>query len=226
MLDMALYLLLHSLYISLRVSGGGSFPKPLSAAEEKKYLALAENGDEAAQGVLIERNLRLVAHVIKKYYTAEDEQDDLISIGTIGLIKAVKSFRSDKNIRLATYACRCIENEVLMYFRSKRKRAGEVMLSDVLEAENGGAPLVLEDTLSEGDEDMLERLDREEAKKLLGWRVEKVLDEREKLVIKLRYGLCGSEPLAQREVACICGISRSYVSRIEKRALEKLRATF
>ena len=159
--------LLHGVYMMLRVSGGGSFPRPLSEEEEDKYIRLAAQGDKKARDILIERNLRLVAHVIKKYYTAAKEQEDLISIGTIGLIKAVNTFDSSKKIRLATYAGRCIENEVLMYFRSQKKSSGELLMSEALESDGDGNVLVLGDTLSDDGKEILDKLDREEMSQTL-----------------------------------------------------------
>lgn len=222
MISMTLYLLLHGLYMTLRISGGGSFPRPLSAEEEEKYIRLAVGGDQKAREILIERNLRLVAHVIKKYYTASRDQEDLISIGTIGLIKAVNTFDLSKKIRLATYAGRCIENEVLMYFRSQKKSSGELLMSDALESDTDGNVLVLGDTLSDNGEEILDRLDRDEMSAALLGSIRRCLDEREKEIIMMRYGLDNKAPLTQREIAVKCGISRSYVSRIEKKALKKL----
>ncbi|MDR1116901.1 MAG: RNA polymerase sporulation sigma factor SigK [Oscillospiraceae bacterium] len=226
MFSVSLYLLLHSLYVTLRISGGGSFPKPLSAEEEKKYLTLAENGDETARDILVERNLRLVAHVMKKYYTASKDHEDLISIGTIGLIKAVNTFDSSKKIKLATYAGRCIENEILMYFRTQRKVAGEIMMFDTIESDGDGNSLVLGDTLSDESEEILDRLDREEMYHALMRGMDELLDDREKDIITKRYGMDNKKPMTQREIALRCGISRSYVSRIEKKALEKLKKWF
>ncbi|MDL2288583.1 RNA polymerase sporulation sigma factor SigK [Oscillospiraceae bacterium OttesenSCG-928-F05] len=209
--------------MTLRVSpGGGSFPKPLTAAEERHYLDRMAEGDEKAKSVLIERNLRLVAHVIKKYYTAVSDQEDLISIGTIGLIKAVSTFDTSKKTRLATYAGRCIENEVLMHFRSKKKTAGEVFLSDSVDSDKDGNMLLVEDTLRSDDLEILEKLNNAEMGMKLRESIDACLDEREKLVITLRYGIGDVAPLPQREIAAKCGISRSYVSRIEKKALKKL----
>ncbi len=201
----------------------GNFPKPLSEEEERHYLALAATGDMAARNVLIERNLRLVAHIMKKYYTQTSDQEDLISIGTIGLIKAISTYRMDKNIKLATYASRCIENEILMHFRSQKKSAQDVSLSDYIETGTDGAPLALMDVVSE-DGDLLEQITNRETVGQLMQAVDSCLTEQERLVICLRYGLNGASPCRQREVAQKTGISRSYVSRIEKRALEKLRA--
>ncbi|MGI6039803.1 MAG: RNA polymerase sporulation sigma factor SigK [Eubacteriales bacterium] len=226
MLPMMIYLLIHGLHLTLRVSGGGSFPKPLSAEEERKYIELAATGDKKARDILIERNLRLVAHVIKKYYTDPGEQEDLISIGTIGLIKAVNTFDKDKNIRLATYAGRCIENEVLMHFRSQKKSSGELLMSEALDSDGEGNVLVLGDTLSDDGEEILDKLNREEMNRTLFKYIDSCLDDREKEIVILRYGLDNRAPMTQREIAGRCNISRSYVSRIEKKALEKLRKEF
>ena len=205
MLSAALLLFANTLLFSLRLSGGGSFPKPLSAAEEREYLRRYAQGDQEARDVLIERNLRLVAHIIKKYYTQSGDQEDLISIGTIGLIKGITSFDPGKGARLATYAARCIENEVLMYFRSQKKLPGEVSLSDSIETDKEGNALQLMDVVGV-DDTMLDDI-----------------HDRDSALRRLRYGLGGTIPLTQREIAASFGISRSYVSRIEKRALEKLR---
>jgi len=221
MLSAALLLFANTLLFSLRLSGGGSFPKPLSAAEEREYLRRYAQGDQEARDVLIERNLRLVAHIIKKYYTQADNQEDLISIGTIGLIKAVNTFRADRGIKLATYASRCIENEILMYFRSQRKLQGEVSLSDAIDTDKEGGSLYLLDVVG-ADDTMLSDLQDREEQLLLRRLVRDCLTEREADIIRRRYGLEGHPPQTQRQVAAVYGISRSYVSRIEKRALEKL----
>ena len=217
-------LILSSMLVSLRLNSG-SFPKPLTPQEEQMYLSRAAEGDLEARNVLIERNLRLVAHIMKKYYAQTDDQEDLISIGTIGLIKAISTFDPTKGIRLATYAARCVENEILMYFRSQRKSAMDVSLSDYIETGKDGTALSLMDVVSE-DEDLFEKISTREDVRLLGRYMEAVLDDRERQVLILRYGLGGGEPLPQREVALRCGISRSYISRIEKKALEKLRKAF
>ncbi|MCF2663408.1 RNA polymerase sporulation sigma factor SigK [Oscillibacter valericigenes] len=223
MLSAALLLFANTLLFSLRLSGSGSFPKPLSAAEEREWLDRYAKGDPEARNVLIERNLRLVAHIIKKYYTQNGDQEDLISIGTIGLIKGISSFDPSKGARLATYAARCIENEILMYFRGQKKLQGEVSLSDSIESDKEGNALQLMDVVGV-DDTMLEDIhDRDSALKLRQL-VQECLTQRESEIIRLRYGLGGTVPLTQREVAVSFGISRSYVSRIEKRALEKLRA--
>lgn len=217
----ATWLMLSTLFYSLQLSTG-SFPKPLTAEEEQHYLELASKGDQEARNILIERNLRLVSHIMKKYYSQTSDQEDLISIGTIGLIKGITTFDASKGARLATYAARCVENEILMYFRSQRKSAQDVSLSDYIETGTDGASLSLMDVVSE-DTDLYEQITAKESVERLRKAVEKCLTEQEKQVINLRYGLDGKHTHRQREVADICGISRSYVSRIEKRALEKLR---
>ena len=216
-----LWLMLSGLFYSLQLQTG-SFPKPLSAEEERHYLERSAQGDLEARNILIERNLRLVAHIMKKYYAQTADQEDLISIGTIGLIKAVSSFDTSKGARLATYAARCVENEILMYFRSQRKSAQDVSLSDYIESGTDGATLSLMDVVSE-DVDLLEQVTTRENVQLLRRLMKTCLTEQEQQVLAMRYGLDGNPPCRQREVARNCGISRSYVSRIEKRALEKLR---
>ena len=223
MLSAALLIFANSLLFSLRLSGGGSFPKPLSAAEERMWLERYARGDQEARNVLIEHNLRLVSHIIKKYYVQSADQEDLISIGTIGLIKGISSFDPSKGAKLATYAARCIENEILMYFRAQKKLQGEVSLSDSIDMDKEGNALQLMDVVGV-DDTMLEDLhDRDSAEKVRRL-VQERLTAREAEIIRLRYGLGGTIPLTQREVAATFGISRSYVSRIERRALEKLRA--
>ena len=223
MLSAWILLMLNSLFFSLRLSdGGGSFPRPLKAEEEKRYLERYAAGDMEARNVLIEHNLRLVAHIIKKYYTQTGSQDDLISIGTIGLIKGISTFKPDKNVRLATYASRCIENEILMHFRSQKKLQGEVSLSDTLDSDGEGNALSLMDVISV-DDDMLENLDARDSCIQVRKLVEECLEEREKMIITMRYGLDNKPPRTQREIAAESGISRSYVSRIEKKALTKLK---
>lgn len=215
------FLMLSSLLYSLNLNTG-SFPKPLSQQEEKHYLELSRQGDLEARNVLIERNLRLVAHIMKKYYAQVDDQEDLISIGTVGLIKGISTFDPDKGVRLATYAARCVENEILMHFRSRKKSAQDVSLSDYIETGTDGAALSLMDVVSE-DFDLLELVSGREMTQKLCKAVDSCLTRQERQVICLRYGLGGSTPMRQREVAACTGISRSYVSRIEKRALRKLR---
>lgn len=207
----------------LRLNDGrGSFPRPLSSKEEAYWTERCVQGDVEARNVLVERNLRLVAHIVKKYYSQSDEQEDLISIGTVGLIKGITTFRPDKGVRLATYASRCIENEILMYFRSRRKAAGDVSLSDSIDTDREGNSLSLMEVLS-SDEDMFEALSDKEMCLRLRDALEKTLDDREKEILSLRYGLGGQQPLTQRETAQCMHISRSYVSRLEKQALTKLK---
>ena len=222
MLSAALLLFAKTLLFSLRLSVVLSLPKPLSAAEEREYLRRYAQGDQEARDVLIERNLRLVAHIIKKYYTQSADQEDLISIGTIGLIKGISSFDPEKGARLATYAARCIENEILMYFRSQKKLQGEVSLSDSIETDKEGNALQLMDVVGV-DDTMLDDIHDRDSALRLHQIIRERLTTREAEIIRLRYGLGGTIPLTQREIAASFGISRSYVSRIEKRALEKLR---
>ena len=215
------YLMMNGLFFTLRLSGGGSFPRPLKAEEERRYLQLSLEGDERARNFLVEHNLRLVAHIAKKYYAQTGDQDDLISIGTIGLIKGISTFKPEKNVRLATYASRCIENEILMHFRSQKKLSNEVSLSEALEAGDEGDSLSLMDVIAV-DDTMLEDLDAKDACLRVRQCVERCLTPREKEVIIQRYGLDRKPPRTQREVAEQFGISRSYISRIEKKALGKL----
>ena len=217
----AVWLMLSGLMYALQLSTG-SFPKPLTAEEERHYLELSAKGDLDARNVLIERNLRLVAHILKKYYAQTADQEDLISIGTIGLIKGVTTFDNSKGARLATYAARCVENEILMYFRSQKKSGQDVSLSDYIETGTDGGVLELMDVVSD-DEDLMERISNRELMKKLCTAVDTVLTDQERQVIVARYGLGTGAPLRQREVAQLTGISRSYVSRIEKRALAKLK---
>ena len=225
MVSAALLLLANTLLFSLRLSGGDSFPKPLTSAEEREYLRRYAAGDQTARDVLIERNLRLVAHIVKKYYTQNADQEDLISIGTIGLIKGISSFKPEKGARLATYAAKCIENEILMYFRSQKKTQGEISLSDTIDTDKEGNSLELLDVVGVDDTMLDDIHDRDSALRLRQL-VRDCLTARESEIIRLRYGLGGTVPLTQREIAASFGISRSYVSRIEKRALEKLRREF
>ncbi len=213
------------LFFVLHVTGPGSFPQPLSEKEEKKYLVEMKQGDKRARSKLIEHNLRLVAHIVKKYYSSTNDQDDLVSIGTIGLIKAIDSFDLSKGIRLSSYAARCIENEVLMFFRNSKKSAQDVSMNEPIDADKDGNALVLMDVMSIED-CIIDELDTKiKSEKLLSY-MDEVLSDREKRVILLRYGLDGNQQLAQREVAKILGISRSYVSRIEKKALSTLNKRF
>ncbi|MBQ6431614.1 MAG: RNA polymerase sporulation sigma factor SigK [Oscillospiraceae bacterium] len=222
MLGAAVWLMISSILYSLRLSNGsGSFPKPLSAKEEAHYLELSAQGDLHARNVLIERNLRLVAHIMKKYYTQTSDQEDLISIGTIGLIKGISTFDASKGARLATYAARCVENEILMYFRGQRKSAADVSLSEFIETGKDGTALSLMDVICSED-DLFEQLSDKEIYAKLYQKINTCLDPREKQIILMRYGIGNRKPQTQREIAQQCGISRSYVSRIEKKALQKL----
>ena len=222
MIESAVWLLMNSLLLTLRIMPGDSFPKPLGRAEEEEYLARWEKGDVEARNKLVEHNLRLVAHIIKKYYTQTDDTDDLISIGTIGLIKGINTYRRDKGVRLTSYASRCIENEILMFFRSRRKSAGELSLSEAIETEDDGGALSLLDVVSE-EQDLSERVCEKELCAQLRREMDRSLDDRERRILTLRYGLDGEKTHTQRETAELCAISRSYVSRLEKHALEKLR---
>ena len=215
---------MNALYLMLRVQGsGGAFPRPLRAEEERYYLERMAAGDGAARDALIEHNLRLVAHIVKKYYADPSDQDDLISIGTIGLIKAVSSYRPDKGVRLATYAARCIENEILMHFRAGRKTQGKVSLDETQDADGDGSSLALLDMISVED-DRLHQVEMSDRYQKMYQCLDACLDHRERAILSLRYGLSGGEPMTQREIAAAQGISRSYVSRIEKKALAKLAA--
>lgn len=208
-------------YLALHVTNAGSFPPALTSKQETELLALKEQGDENAKNKLIEHNLRLVAHVVKKYYTTDD-QDDLISIGTIGLIKAVNTFKSDKKIRLATYAARCIENEILMHFRNNKKYAQDVYISDPIDTDKNGNALTLIDIIAD-DNNIEDEIDLKIKIKKLKSILYDTLSTRELEIIKMRYGIDGEKEFTQREIAKKLGISRSYVSRIETAALEKLR---
>ena len=215
-------LLMGSAVLTLRLGGdlGGSFPRPLRPEEEKIYIDRLVEGDLEARNKLIEHNLRLVAHIMKKYYTQSSDQADLISIGTIGLIKGISTYKPDRGVKLATYASRCVENEILMFFRSQKKSQGDLSLSEAIDGGDAGS-LSLIDVISVPD-DMLENISAVETYTRLRELVQERLTERECEIITMRYGLGGGLPKTQREVAGVCGISRSYVSRIEKRALKKL----
>lgn len=221
-----IYLLKYTAFLLSYVSNTNAFPKPLSPKEEEKYLLLAYNGDNEAKNILIERNLRLVAHIAKKYASAcENESEDLISIGTIGLIKAINSYNSDKPARLATYAARCIENEILMYIRASKKKQQDISLNDCLGHDSEGNEVTFLDILSTDEEDIADQVNLKINSSKLYDYIEKGLNEREKKIITLRYGLSG-KPYTQREIAKHLGISRSYVSRIETKALKKLFALY
>lgn len=203
-----------------------SFPKPLSTKEEADYLKRCKEGDKASRDKLIEHNLRLVAHIVKKYNMVDKETDDLISIGTIGLIKAIDTFDEDKGIRLATYASRCIDNELLMMLRSGKRLAKEVYLYDPIGSDREGNEINLLDIIEEAEIDIVENIVLEDDIKKLYHIIGKVLTDREREIICLRYGLSNHKEVTQREIAGKLGISRSYVSRIEKKALKKLRECF
>ena len=209
-------------YLALHVTGAGSFPSPLSAAQEYELLKKTQDGDMSARNSLVEHNLRLVAHIVKKYYASGCDQEDLISIGTIGLIKAVSTFKPDKSIRLSTYAARCIENEILMHFRNLKKTSQDVYISDPIDTDKDGNALTLIDVIAD-EGDISEQLDTKIKLERLREILDSTLDRREKKIIELRYGLGGCKELTQREIAVMLKISRSYVSRIETAALEKLR---
>lgn len=200
-----------------------SFPKPLTEKEERYYITLYENGDDKAKEILIERNLRLVAHIAKKYTSQSQTMEDFISIGTIGLIKAVNTYKSTKSVRLATYAARCIENEILMSIRASKKNASEVSLNAAIGTDKDGNEINLNDILGTEPDEIVDDINLKIKIQHMINAIDEVLTPREKKVIIHRYGILGNSPKAQREVAEILGISRSYVSRIEKKALEKLR---
>lgn len=224
-LSQLLEFLSNIIYLFLHVTGSGAFPKALSADEEKRCLEEMAQGSAAARQKLIEHNLRLVAHIIKKYYAGQNDQEDLISIGTIGLIKAVDTFDATKGIRLSSYASRCIENEILMFFRSARKTAQDISINEPIDTDKDGNALTLMDTMAV-DDTIIDSIDLRMKSQKLYELLGSVLSGREREIICMRYGLMGHRPQPQRVVAKRLGISRSYVSRIEKRALEKLRAEF
>lgn len=213
------------LFFALHIKPNSTFPPALTAKEEKEMLQKYKNGDMQAKNTLVEHNLRLVAHIIKKYYSSSAEQDDLISIGTIGLIKAVNTFDESKGIKLATYASKCIENEVLMYFRSQKKSAQDISINEPIDSDSEGNPLTLMDIISTEDT-IAENIDERITVQKLYKFVEEIESEREKTIIIMRYGLYGTEPKTQRQIAQKLKISRSYVSRIEKKVLNDLREKF
>lgn len=213
------------LYFMLHIEGTGSFPKPLRAKEEREALERLAAGDTAARDLLIEHNLRLVAHIIKKYYSTYSDQDDLISVGTIGLIKGINSFNGEKGTRLATYAARCIENEILMYFRSQKKSAQDISMNEPIDTDSEGNPLTLSEIIYT-DDTIADDLDTKIKIEKLRNYVSEMPNTREKEIVIRRYGLDGNSPETQREIAKRLQISRSYVSRIEKRALSDLRKKF
>ncbi|MEE1102087.1 MAG: RNA polymerase sporulation sigma factor SigK [Agathobacter sp.] len=199
------------------------FPKPLTAAEEEKALKLLLNGDNAAKDLLVLHNLRLVAHVVKRYTLGEEGTDDLISIGTIGLIKAVNSFKPDYGSKFSTFAIRCIDNEILMYFRSKKKRKGEISIFEPIGTDKEGNQIHLVDVLENNEPDIIENIEKKDELTIVIENLNQILTEQELEIIKKRYGLWGTKEYTQKEIAQEIGISRSYVSRIEKRALKKMK---
>lgn len=205
------------------ISGSNSFPKPLSAKEEQKYIERMEKGDLEARNILIEHNLRLVAHIAKKYSGSTRDSEDLISLGTIGLIKGISSYDSTKGTRLATYAARCIENEILMLMRTNRKSQGDVSLNEPIGTDKEGNQILLMDIIGTDEEDVIKEIDYKIQTKRLYENIETLLDDREREIIRLRYGLASGNEMTQREIAKLLGISRSYVSRIEKKAVAKLK---
>ena len=208
------------------ISSNNLFPEPLSPEEERNYLEQMKNGDEEARNILIERNLRLVAHICKKYTTAKAEQEDLISIGTIGLIKGINSFEASKGVRLATYVARCIDNEILMYLRSTKKLNAEVYLDDPIGKDKDDNTVTLQEVLENDERSIEEEVDLKFKIKKMYQKIKEVLKDREKSIIELRFGLNGAKPKTQHEIAEMMGISRSYVSRIETKAIGKLAKEF
>ena len=225
MIESAFWLLMNSLLLTLRIMPGDSFPKPLGRAEEEEYLARWEKGDVEARNKLVEHNLRLVAHIIKKYYQNDSSQDDLVSIGTIGLIKAINTFDINKNIKLSSYASRCIENEILMHFRNNRKSSQDVSLNDTIDTDKDGNPLTLMDIIA-SDMDVAEDVDTKIHLAVMNDYINETLSPREKEIIINRYGIGGVKVQTQRELAKKLNISRSYISRIEKKALGKLKKRY
>jgi RNA polymerase sporulation-specific sigma factor len=221
-----LEILANIFFLALHIINPSVFPKPLSSKEEKECLERAAKGDEKAKTRLIEHNLRLVAHIIKKFHSfANNNNEDLISVGTIGLIKAIKTFKCEKGIRLSSYASRCIENEILMYLRGVKKTVLDISVTEPIETSKTGNPLTLLDTLADESsvfEKISSKIDGEKLNKCIA----SCLNEREKKIIKLRYGLNGTIPVTQQKIADKLGISRSYVSRIEKKVIDQLRTNF
>lgn len=218
-------IILRFISLILGIEDAQNFPPPLSREEEAEMFERMKGGDKAARDILIERNLRLVSHIIKKYYSAYEAPEELISVGSYGLVKAVDSFKSGYGTRFATYGARCVQNEILMYFRSQKKLQNEVSINDQIDVDKDGNPLTYLDIIST-DEDIPDEVDTRAHVERLRELIEKVLDDREREILVLRYGLAGYQPRTQREVASYLGISRSYVSRIEKKALGELREAF
>ncbi len=225
MLDIISYLGQYFCFFLLHVCGNGSFPRPLSSKEEREALIKSASGDINARNKLVEHNLRLVAHIIKKYYSGGNDQDDLVSIGTIGLIKAINTYDISKNIKLSSYASRCIENEILMHFRNMKKSAQDISINEAIDVDKDGNPLTLIDIMSV-DDNIADELDVRLNCRKLGKFIDEELTKREKDIIVMRYGLDGQRPMTQRVVAAKLNISRSYVSRIEKKSLQLLKKRF
>lgn len=217
-----LELISNTIFLTGYISGNNTFPKPLDEKEEEMYLKQLKAGDKNAKSVLIERNLRLVAHIVKKYSIPSKDVDELISIGTVGLIKAIDSFDYSKGTRLATYASRCIENEILMLFRNNKKQRSEVYLQDPIGVDREGNEICLIDILSSEKDSVIEKVENNLQIKLLYEKMKEILSKREYNILIMRYGLQDGNCMTQREIAGILNISRSYVSRIEKKALKKL----
>lgn len=225
MLELLSFISEYLFLLILHICHSDTFPKPLTKNEEEELIRLSSTGDKKAKNKLVEHNLRLVAHIIKKYYHCVSDQDDLVSIGTIGLIKAVNTYNPDKNIKLSSYASRCIENEILMHFRNCKKSAQDISLNEAIDSDKDGNPLTLMDIMATEDcivDDIDAKINLE---KLHGF-MKDVLDEREIEILTLRFGLNNISPLTQREIAKMLNISRSYVSRIEKKALQTLRKKY
>jgi len=209
-------------FLTAYITGNTSFPQPLSEEEEKSYLEKLKKGDLLAKNIMVERNLRLVAHIVKKFSYQGNDVDDLISIGTVGLIKGIDSFDTSKGVRLATYVSRCIENEILMLIRKNKKTKGDVSLHDPIGTDKDGNEISLIDVLSSDEDSIIDIVERKGQLKQIYNKINLGLNDREKTIIQMRYGLLDGNPRTQKEIALILGISRSYVSRIEKSVLKKL----